>query len=124
MKGIKEPLKFYYCSDEIKETQEQPLAANIIKAGTKAIVKITIQNPEIGEGIIPDIEFPKKVYLSKAVVKVNLSNNKALVTFLNASNDNYFDNILPYRLRQFLDNVMIPANSGCTRNKLELVFHN
>lgn len=53
-----------------------------IKSRTETIIEININNPEIKEGIIPELELEKGVYLSKAIVKVN-SNNKAFATILN-----------------------------------------
>lgn len=53
-----------------------------LKARTETLIEIEIQNPENQEGIVPELELQKGVYLSKAITKVN-ENNRAYATILN-----------------------------------------
>ena len=53
-----------------------------LKARTETLIEIEVENPEIQEGIIPEIKLLKGVYLSRAITKVN-KDNKAYATILN-----------------------------------------
>ena len=53
-----------------------------LKARTETLIEIEIKNPEIQEGIIPEVKLRKGLYLCKAITKVN-ENNRAYATILN-----------------------------------------
>lgn len=53
-----------------------------LKARSQTFVEISVENPEIKEGIIPEIKLNKGIYISKAIVKVN-NENKCIASILN-----------------------------------------
>lgn len=56
-------------------------------------IEADVLNPEINEGIIPEIELNEGIYISKAIVKVK-NNNKCIISVLNTRvTDQYLDNI-------------------------------
>lgn len=53
-----------------------------LKARSETIIEINVKNPEVKEGIIPQILLPKGIFISKCIVKVN-PDNKAFASVLN-----------------------------------------
>lgn len=49
---------------------------------SETFIEINIENPNIEEGILPTIQLPRGVYLSKSIVKVN-KNKRAVASVLN-----------------------------------------
>lgn len=65
------------------EINESPKVS--IPARTEQLIEIEIENPEINEGIIPELNLSNGLYLSRAVTTVN-ANSKAYATILNSNN--------------------------------------
>lgn len=57
----------------------------ILNPRSETLIEIHVLNPEIKEGIIPDITISDSVFLCKAITRVH-SNSKAYATILNCSN--------------------------------------
>lgn len=55
----------------------------IVHPRTETIVEVDILNPEIGQGIIPEVRIMEGVYLCRSMVTVN-PNGKAITTILNS----------------------------------------
>lgn len=62
----------------------------MLAARTEQLIEINVLNPEIKEGVIPELSLPKGLLVSRAITKVN-SNSKAFATILNPT-----DSPVPY----------------------------
>lgn len=77
----------------IKLYLDPPNNKVLLQARSQTFVELKVENPEISEGIIPNIKLNKGIYISKAIVKVK-NNNKCLVSILNTRvTDQYIDKI-------------------------------
>lgn len=84
---IKKPIQFLYCSDNVKNEIKESIHKNnfVIKHRIETVMEINVENPEIVDGIIPEIKFSDSIYLSKAITRVNPQKEKAIAIILNAS---------------------------------------
>lgn len=62
------------------ESTEQKIK---LKSRSQTFIQLCVKNPEIKEGIVPDLKLEKGIYISKAIVKVD-KNNKCIVSILNS----------------------------------------
>lgn len=67
-------------------TNPNSSSSYFLQPRSETVVEIDIANPELSEGVCPEVELSSGVYLAKALVQVNKSNNKALTTVLNTNN--------------------------------------
>lgn len=82
---------------------------------SETIVEIDIANPEILEGVCPEIELSNGVYLAKALIKVN-DNGKAITTILNTNDYKVNVKNIKIRLEPFLINQSFMFNVSSSKN--------
>jgi hypothetical protein len=83
-RNMKIPLYFRY---EINQNQPKSLEKStsfIIQPRTEISIEFDVQNPEIKQGITPDVQILNGVYLCKSITNV-ISDNRALTTILNTT---------------------------------------
>ncbi|KAJ3666393.1 hypothetical protein Zmor_001836 [Zophobas morio] len=90
-RNVRIPLQFR--TNDIKSSETQEISQNpecensqsyIIQPRTQTLIEFNVLNPEIKEGITPNVEIVDGVYLSHSITTVN-ANNKALSTILNTN---------------------------------------
>ncbi|KAL0269063.1 UNVERIFIED_CONTAM: hypothetical protein PYX00_010798 [Menopon gallinae] len=85
----------------IPERESQNQESILLKARSETIVQIKVANPEIEEGVIPELHLSDHVYLSKAMVSV-VANNKALATIVNTDVTDHLIEPIPVTLEPLL----------------------
>lgn len=74
------PIYFKTKSSDVKNNN----SVIIVQARTETLVEFNVLNPEIGEGLVPEIEIMEGVYLCRSITKVN-SKSKAITSILNTT---------------------------------------
>lgn len=128
LKSLSTPLKLL--SENSKSTQKTVVNDNCyafkLNPRSETLVEIPIENFDIREGILPEVEFQKGVYLSKAIVNVN-ENNKAFASILNTRIVEQEIIIKPVTLEPLPNNSFIFSiiqDTNNLTNRLELLRNN
>ncbi|KAK6616784.1 hypothetical protein RUM44_005757, partial [Polyplax serrata] len=71
-----------YSNSESGTDRENYANNLILKGRSGTVVEVHVRNPELKEGILPEIFTDKGVYLANAIIRAN-EQGKALATILN-----------------------------------------
>lgn len=109
IKSLPFPLKIWLNSNP----EDNPVF--ILKPRSETVVRAKILNPEIKEGICPEIHIYDGVYLAKSIVKVE--NNTALTTILNTTNQSIKISKLNLVLEKFNEKTSTILNLSSENDK-------
>lgn len=95
IRPISNPIKLHF-----EDSNSSNKSVQILKARSETVVEAEILNPELNEGICPEVFIADGVYLAKSILKVN-PNGKCFTTILNTLDKDVKLNELKLNLEAF-----------------------